>query len=214
MGPTPSSPDEQSDAQVHNRRRECDSRGLGAAALLASKSLCQRLGDRGRAIGASDERGGDRTISFTENPVGNIAQKREAGDQNDHKPQLLRIPGAIGAEMAVGQKRQNCCGDDEKTRERFHILLVEPVDKPVKLGPQSEQSHRNGRTSNREAGFAVSGKEADSNCSNRGDCAGRIAMIAKLARVSDGHNSDHAKDDRSGRYRMAARTDQPGDPAA
>ena len=68
---------------------------------LAAEPLRERLGDRGRAVGAADQRGGDGPVPLAEDAVGDIAEEREAGDQHDHQPQLLRVPRAERAVMAA-----------------------------------------------------------------------------------------------------------------
>ena len=62
--------------------------GSAPARLRCSEPLGERLGDRGRAVGAADHRGGDGPVALAENAVGDIAEEREAGDEHDHQPQL------------------------------------------------------------------------------------------------------------------------------
>ena len=129
--------DQQQDAQVHDRRRKRDSGIFGAALALAAEALGERLGDRGRAVGAADQRGGDGPVALAEDAVGDIAEEREAGDQHDHQPQFLRVPRAERAVMAVGQERQDRAGDDRIARERLHIVLVELVERSRAARPSA-----------------------------------------------------------------------------
>ena len=71
--------------------------GSAPPASCRAEPLGERLGDRGRAIGAADQRGGDGAVARAENAVGDIAEKGKAGDQHHHQPQLLRVPRAVGA---------------------------------------------------------------------------------------------------------------------
>ena len=108
--------------------------------VLAAEPLRERLGDRGRAVRAADQRSGDGAMALAEDAVGDIAEEREAGDEHDHQPQLLRIPRAERSVMAVGKERQHRARDHRIARERLDVVLVELVEEAVELGLQRRSS--------------------------------------------------------------------------
>ena len=154
--------------------------GSAPAAFVAAEPLRERLGDRGRAVGAADQRGGDGPVALAENAVGDIAEEREAGDEHDHQPQFLRVPRAERPVMAAGQERQHRAGDDRVPGERLDVLLVEPVDEAVQFVAQRQQRDRHRRAGDRQPGLADPGEEADRERDHRRHRAGRIVLRLEL----------------------------------
>ena len=130
--------DQERDAQVHDRASPARSRPAPPPRASSLPSRC--ASDWVTAVelyGAANHRGGDRAVALAEDAVGDIAEEREAGDEHDHQPQLLRIPRAERPIMAAGQERQDRARDDRVAGERLDVVLVEPVDEAVKLGAQA-----------------------------------------------------------------------------
>ena len=206
--------DQQHHAQVHDRRRERDSGGLGAAHPLASEPLRERLGDSGRAVGAADQRGRDRSVAFAEDAVRDIAEERESGDQHDHQPEPLRVPGAKRAVMAGGKKGQHRAGNHGVARSRLHIVFIEPVDEAVKLGPEREESDCDGGAGDGETGLADAGEEADGDRDDGRDRGRRVTLVLELARISGNHDCDGAGGDGRGDDGLPKLAEQARDAAA
>src|SRR5689334_20871803 len=147
-------------------------------------------------------------MALTEDAVGDIAEERETGDQNDHQPQLLRVPRAQRSVMPVRQERQDRAGNYSVARERLYVLLVELVDEAVQLGAKGEEGDRDRRRSDRQPRLAVACEKTDGNGHQRGYCTGCVMLVPELARISDDDQGDGTGSDGRCSDRIAARADQ------
>ena len=110
-------------------------------------------------------------MPLAEQAVGDVAEEREAGDDDDDQPELLRIPGSQGSVLAVRKERQDGASDNRIAGEGIDVLRVEPLDEAVELRLEREDLDRDRRSGDCEALAPAPREEPDRDGNQR--CDGR-----------------------------------------
>ena len=150
---------------------------------------------RRRAVCPADDRGRDGALACAEQPVGDIACKGKTGDDDDHQPQGLRLPGIIGTETALGQEGEDGECDDRIAGESLDIGCIERADPAMDFGSQGKNRGNDCASCHSQRRFAGSGKKAEAERDHGSHRRGRVGLSVRKAgaRVPDGDDGRRAR---------------------